>query len=214
MIWIEQIFDIEVEHKEIPRPGGKPYLLMAPNQVGVLHTTEGLGIDNAWATLNAHHSAPHFIVGDNRIIQCRPLGVQSAALLDTPLHPNKDAFIQIEMVGFTGGSRDYAHHAMDSWMPVDTTLNPLSKLMAFAAQKGYVPLKRAYAWSDDCKDIKGVWATAKNSRRLQNIYGHPQYKGWFYHLEVPGNSHYDCGGMRFMEVTTKAQALMMKTISA
>src|SRR5438132_424123 len=86
MIWIEQIFDIEVEHKEIPRPGGKSYLLMAPNQVGVLHTTEGLGIDNAWATLNAHHSAPHFIVGDNRIIQCRPLGVQSAALLDTPLH--------------------------------------------------------------------------------------------------------------------------------
>ena len=206
--WLSNVFNFTVERKEIPRPGNKPYIPMAPNGVGVLHTTEGFGADGAWNTLNARHSAPHFVVGDNRIIQCRPLGVQAAALLDTPSHPNKDAYVQIEMCGFTGGNQDFATHAMDEWSPIDTTLQPLAALMAWLHQENIIPLQRAFDWPDTCSDMQGIWARANNTRRLQNIYGNPQHKGWFYHMEVPGNNHYDCGAMRCADVFALARTLL------
>ncbi|HKC66495.1 MAG TPA: peptidoglycan-binding domain-containing protein [Pyrinomonadaceae bacterium] len=206
--WLSNVFNFNVERKEIPRPGNKPYIQMAPNGVGVLHTTEGFGADSAWNTLNAKHSAPHFVVGDNRIIQCRPLGVQAAALLDTPLHPNKDAYVQIEMCGFTGGNKDFAKHAMDQWSPDDSTLQPLAALMAWLHKENIIPLQRAFDWPDDASDMQGIWARANNTRRLQKIYGDPQHKGWFYHMEVPGNNHYDCGAMRCADVFTLAKTFL------
>ncbi|MDQ3819145.1 MAG: peptidoglycan-binding domain-containing protein [Acidobacteriota bacterium] len=206
--WLSNVFTFNVERKEIPRPGNKPYIPMAPNGVGVLHTTEGFGIDSAWNTLNLHHSAPHFVVGDNRIIQCRPLGVQSAALLDTPLHPNKDAYVQIEMCGFTGGDKDFAKHAMNPWSPIDSTLKPLAALMAWLHKENIIPLQRAFDWPDTCSDMQGIWARANNTRRLQNIYGDQKHKGWFYHMEVPGNNHYDCGAMRCADVFALAKTFL------
>jgi len=206
--WLSNAFNFNVERKEIPRPGNKPYIPMSPNSVGVLHTTEGFGANGAWNTLNAKHSAPHFVVGDNRIIQCRPLGVQAAALLDTPLHPNKNAYVQIEMCGFTGGNQDFAKHAMDQWSPIDSTLQPLAALMAWLSLNDIIPLQRANDWPDTCSDMVGIWARANNTRRLQNIYGNPQHKGWFYHLEVPGNNHYDCGAMKCADVFTLAKTYL------
>lgn len=206
--WLTKIFDFDVERKEIPRKNNKPFIPMAPTGVGVLHTTEGLNVDGAWSTLKAHFSAPHFIVGGNRIIQCRPLGVQAAALLDNASHPNQFAYVQIEMCAFTGGDANFAKHGMDSWIPIESTLKPLAALMAYCTGNGInIPLRRpSAAWLDDCSDIKTIWATAGNTRRGAGVW--PKEKGWYYHLEVPGNNHYDCGAMRCAEIFAMAKALV------
>ena len=97
--WIESIGEYKVEWKEIKRPGGKAYVGVGHTMIGVLHTTQGDTIDPAYTTLAKSHSAPHFIAGDNRIIQCRPLFAQGAALEDGGLKNNASAALQIEMVG-------------------------------------------------------------------------------------------------------------------
>ncbi|HYG81251.1 MAG TPA: peptidoglycan-binding protein [Pyrinomonadaceae bacterium] len=206
--WLTKVFDFNVERKEIPRKNNKPFIPMSPTGVGVLHTTEGLNVDGAWSTLKAHFSAPHFIVGGNRIIQCRPLGVQAAALLDNASHPNKDAYVQIEMCAFTGGNANFQKHGMDSWIPIESTLKPLAALMAYCTGNGIdIPLRRpSDAWLDDCSDIKTIWATAGNTRRGAGVW--PKEKGWYYHLEVPGNNHYDCGAMRCADIFAMAKALV------
>ena len=210
--WLPQeIFGVKVLRKEIPRSGGKPYVRMAPNGVAVLHTTEGWSILGAWNTLKHHPrgpAAPHFITGEGYIIQCRPLGVQAAALRDTPAHPNKDAYVQVEMCGYTGGSKDTAKHAMDAWQLVASTLKPQAALMAYLHLHKIVALKRAYPFPDDCSDMRGVWAREKNTRRVLNVYGKPQHKGYFYHLEVPGNDHYDCGALDFAGLVRAAQDVL------
>jgi hypothetical protein len=204
--WVEgDIFGFTAEQDLIPRPGGKALIKMPWTGKGVLHTTEGMSLKVALATLHAKHAAPHFTLGENRIVQNRPLGFQSAALIDPG---NRLAYVQIETVSYTGGSKDYNHHAMDSWQMVDSTRLPLIALMAFLDREGIVPLKRAYPWPDDCKDIKGIWATTGNSRRQSGHYNDPALKGWFYHLEVPNNSHYDCGGLRFAELQQGGQLLL------
>src|ERR1043166_89435 len=97
--WVDQIGDFTVEQKEIPRSHGRPYFLNATTLIGVLHTTEGSGIDSAWSTLNKNVDPPHFITGQNRIIQCRPLNVQAASLRPGNGNTaNVHAQIQIEMV--------------------------------------------------------------------------------------------------------------------
>ena len=63
--WVNEIYGITVEHRLIPRPGGKPLIPIAKTGIWNPHTTEGMGIDAAWAALNAKHAAPHFITGDN-----------------------------------------------------------------------------------------------------------------------------------------------------
>src|SRR5690348_11347303 len=95
----EPVFGIVVERSEIRRPGGKAYIRMAWTGKGVLHTTEGSSLQAALDTLNAKHAAPHFTIGENRIVQNRALGVQGAALVDPG---NRLAFVQIEMLAFTG----------------------------------------------------------------------------------------------------------------
>ncbi|HEX8174460.1 MAG TPA: peptidoglycan-binding domain-containing protein [Pyrinomonadaceae bacterium] len=200
--WPAKIFDFEVERREIPRKGGKPYYAIAHSQVGVLHTTEGNTVNAAWTTLSAHNSAPHFIVGENRIVQCRPLSKQAAALHgNPPFNANTNAALQIEMVGFTGGNPDFAKHAYDPWIPADNVLKPTVAILAWAAGNGLdIPLQvPSPAWTDDGMDCPKPWAV-NNRRRLQAAHGlWPAAKGWWMHMEVPGQGptwHYDCGALK------------------
>ncbi len=209
--WLTKVFDFNVERREIPRAGGKLYRPMGRTQIGVLHTTEGPGVDSAWSTLKNNPggpSAPHFIVGQNRIVQCRPIGVQAAALKGSATsNGNQFASVQVEMCAFTGGNSNFQKHGMDPWLPEDSTLKPLAALMAYCSANGIdIPLARPHAnWKDDCSDITTIWATDKNTRRLSGVW--PTAKGWYYHLEVPGNNHYDCGAMRSAELFAMAKAL-------
>lgn len=211
--WFSKIFNFNVERHEIPRAAGKAYLPMGKTQIGVLHTMEGFSVDGGLHTLQFGPKAPdppHFCVGENRIVQCRPIGVQAAALVGrAPYFDNQYAAVQIEMAGFTGGSPDWQHHAMDSWLPVESTLRPLVALLAFCAitPEIAIPLQRPSPdWKDDCSDIKNIPATDHNTRRQSGVW--PHAKGWYYHLEVAHNNHYDCGAMHCSQIFAQAQALI------
>src|SRR6185369_17661749 len=120
----EQIFGFNVEKRVIPRPGGQNFLFNSHTQIGVLHTTENPSVESSFNTLNKNHSAPHFIVGEGRIIQCRSLTHQAAALVgNAPFFANAQASIQIEMAAFTGGGKDTST-TTDVWLPKDEVLRP------------------------------------------------------------------------------------------
>lgn len=193
--WVSRIGDFVVERKEIRRPGNKPYFNNSHTMVGVLHTTEGTTVDGAFSTLAANHSAPHFIIGQNRIVQCRPVTVQGAALKGSA---NTHAALQIELV---------AHSKDTPWMPVEGSLRPLIVTLRWAAGDPLdIPLQRPVeGWLDDCSDVKKPWAVTTNRRRLANDVW-PKAKGWYMHMEVPGNDHWDCGALRFREILQQAAA--------
>jgi hypothetical protein len=201
--WVDTIHTFAVEKKEIPRPQGKPYFLNSSTLIGVLHTTEGTTVSGAWSTLSAASSAPHFIAGEGRIVQCRPLNVQGSALRSNQNNTaNVNAQIQIEMV---------AKSKESLWMPVDGTLNPTVAILAFCAKEFGIPLKAPNNWPDDCSDVSKPWAS-NNSRRKQAANAlWPIEKGWWMHLEIPfqGESwHWDCGALRRSEMLELAKALL------
>src|SRR5215210_5170029 len=100
--WVDKIHTFDVEKREIPRPNGKPYFLNSSTLIGVLHTTEGSTVKGAWNTLSQKSVAPHFIAGEGKIVQCRPLNVQGSALRSGSANTaNVHAQIQIEMVGMS-----------------------------------------------------------------------------------------------------------------
>src|ERR1044072_6284005 len=103
----DEIFGIKVEKRIIPRKNGKPFLFNSHTQIGVLHSTENPSVEQSFNTLKANFSAPHFIVGEGRILQCRSLTHHGDALVGTaPVFPNAQASIQIEMAAFTGGAKE------------------------------------------------------------------------------------------------------------
>jgi hypothetical protein len=191
MDWLDEVFGFNVERREIKRSGGRPYFPISNTGVGVLHTTEGDTVDGAWSTLNGNFSAPHFITGENRIVQCRPLTAQGAALrANAPHNPNREAQIQIEMV---------ARSSQSLWLPVDGTLQPTVALMAYCAQNLGIPLRIPVDWPDDCSDVPLPWA-AENARRIKAADGlWPTETGWWMHMEVPWQQpswHWDCGAVK------------------
>jgi hypothetical protein len=199
------IHGIKVVQRPIGRSGGRPLVPFAqPYGSGVLHTTEGWGLEAAYSTLAKKFCPSTFLVGDGQIVQMRPLGVQAAALLDTPQHPNQFPAVQVEIVGYTGGS---LKTNTASWMPPESSLRPLLALLAYLHENGIVPLERPSSkWLDDCSDIKTIWAISGNTRRLSGVW--PKARGWYGHLEVPGNNHYDVGALRWTELFAKVRELL------
>jgi hypothetical protein len=196
--WLTRIGDFRIERREIVRPAHKPYYQSSHTMIGVLHTTEGDTIEGAYAALEASRSAPHFIAGEGRIIQCRPLSAQAAALRSgAEVATNANAALQIEMV---------ARAKETSWLPVRGSLDPALAIMKWAAGPPLdIPLQRPLdAWRDDCTDCSRPWASAHNSRRLAPG-AWPRAKGWYMHLEVPENTHWDCGALRLSEMLERAR---------
>lgn len=191
--WVGRIGEFTVERKEIKRPGNKPYFINSHTMIGVLHTTEGDNVGGAFSTLAANFSAPHFIIGEGRILQCRPVTAQAAAL---KAGANVHAACQIELV---------ARSKETPWTPVEGSLRPLIATLRWAAGDPYnIPLQRpAEGWLDDCSDVKLPWATKSNKRRLAHDVW-PKVKGWYMHMEVPGNDHWDCGALRFRDILAAA----------
>ncbi|HKV38813.1 MAG TPA: hypothetical protein VJX67_06345 [Blastocatellia bacterium] len=202
MDWITgDVFGVPVEKKEIRRAGGKPYIANTANGTGVLHTTEGGSVAGAWNTLSKSGSAPHVICGEGRIVQCRPLNVQGAALRGGPNNANKGP-IQIEMVGF---SKEVL------WLPEKGTLTPAVAFMAYCAAELGIPLSVPYDWADDLSDCSKPWAS-HNSRRRKMEGDWPNIpKGWYMHLEQgwQGPSwHWDAGAIQRSVMIQQAAALI------
>lgn len=201
--WINKIGTFEVERREIPRPDGKKYFLNSSTLIGVLHTTECATVEQSWQVLNQKFSAPHFITGENRIIQCRPLNVQGAALRSgNDNTANVHAQIQIEMV---------AKSKQTLWLPVAGTLHPTVAIMAYCAKHLGIPLRVPGNWPDDCSDVRLPWA-ANNQRRKKAAQGlWPVEKGWWMHMEVPFQGptwHWDCGSLQRTSMLVTASVLL------
>lgn len=196
--YVKKIGPYAVEKKEIPRPGNEEFRRLSETPSGCLHTTEGDDIDSAWST-NRNDSdgpfGPHFYVGNDRIIQSRPLWAQASSLLGGETN---NRFIQVEAVFRCANLKPViAPHLMKPG-----TIEPLLELMRFLRDRIGIPLARPAEWSDDLttdnpKSANGAWAVEDNYRRLSGIA--MQRRGWFNHLEVPGNSHYDAGSFQFQE---------------
>lgn len=195
--WLDKVGAYTVERHEIKRAGGKAYYPTSRTGIGVLHTTEGRGVNNAVATLLAKTSPSHFVVGENRIVQCRPLSAQAASLRAPG---NTAAQVQIEMVCF---SQTFL------WLPIADVLEPMLALMKYLAVNQGIPLVvPVEGWKDDGSDIKTIWAS-NNTRRRDAVthgwWGH--LPGWWMHLEVPYQAptwHYDCGALMRREMLRRA----------
>ena len=77
---LDSAFGFAVEQRDIPRKNNQPFIPISRPQIGVLHTTENGSLESSFKSLRDTFSAPHFLIGEGRIIQCRPLTVQGSAL--------------------------------------------------------------------------------------------------------------------------------------
>uniref|UniRef100_UPI003F497291 hypothetical protein n=1 Tax=Cupriavidus yeoncheonensis TaxID=1462994 RepID=UPI003F497291 len=203
MDFISRIGEVVVEKHEIPRKIGG-YLSVAESGIGVLHTTESNTIAGTLETFEKHNDPPHFLVGERKIVQCRPLGVRAGALRsnhgDTA---NLNAQVQIEMLSFSQKT---------PWLPAEETLKGVVLVIAYCAKHLGIPLQSPNEeWLDDCSDMPKPWA-AENSRRVAAKQGlWPMSKGWWMHLEVPWQNptwHWDCGALRRQDLLILANTAL------
>lgn len=210
-IWIDKIGDYEVKHHEIPRLGGPStyYRISVSTGAGGLHTTESSGIEGAINAMEHNLSIGcqpdpcHIIVGQDQIIQTRPIGVQAASMRDPA---NSHLTVQIECVGFS---------KQLPWVLIDSTRKPLIATLAYCAQNFGIPLTKPavngseFNFPDDCSDLKGqVWVSPTNSRRKQLLPAWDRVTGWIAHLEAIGNVHWDQGAIDRTPMLKEAHDLL------
>jgi hypothetical protein len=148
-----------------------------------------------------HEDTPSFLLGRDRagnvrVVQMVALGQTAGALehiASDPVETNRWAVAQIELVG---SSRS------EPWLPDEDVLGAFCALLAHLSDVAGIPLSRPFP---DDLDPGVVWATRGNPRRLGNLWG--RTPGWFMHLEVPVNSHWDMGAFRWQDALARAREL-------
>lgn len=180
--WLAKTSDgkYKIEHIPCPHPDGRVDMRKPPT--GVEHTTEGTNWDGLVEEFKQHF-APHFLVAPHRIAQLVPLGYMAAALEhDGPTETNRYARAQIETVGFSKTS-PYSFDA--------ATSETLASLLATLKVEARIPLSRPFP---DAMPPQ-PWATRSFVRRHAGKWG--KVGGWYGHVEVPENSHWDPGALRW-----------------
>jgi hypothetical protein len=189
--WLAMALTYPIEH--VPAAYLRGAVALARPPAGVLHTTEG-SFQSALDEFKTKF-APHFLVGHGRIIQFAPLGKMSWALEHTTgqVETNGWARVQIEIAG---------QSKLRSWLPEWGTLDALASLIAVLEDVADIPMRRA--WPDGlCRSIS--WATTANPRRHEGKWG--REAGWFGHIEMPGNSHWDPGALNYTALFARAREL-------
>jgi hypothetical protein len=100
--------------------------------------------------------------------------------------------VQIEVAG---------HSHEKPWLPDELTLDSLAHLLAalsFPNVAG-IPLSRPFV----DRMPPGPWATEHFIRRRSGHWG--KTPGWYGHVEVPENSHWDMGAIRWFIVLARAK---------
>lgn len=206
---VGDLWGYDVEKRYIPRPGNKPFIPLTDQarRKSCAHTTEGASgtdpddIDDAWDWMSSQGFGPHFLAGEGRIIQCRPLYAQ-ASTLKTPeaggYYPNAYFICQVEQVA----NSKFDDHP---WMPDPDVAGPMAAIMAFYAIEFDVPLIVPFAWSD----VHNGPYYGPNVRRDQaQAFPLEDLAGWFHHFEVPYNLHADCGSYARHDMLIKAAVLV------
>lgn len=183
--WLAKTSDGRYAIAKIPCPHPSGSVDLSKPPVGVLHTTEG-SWDSALAKFE-REDAPTFLVGPNRIAQLVPLGSPAAALENHPggVETNRWARAQIEVCGFS---------QENPYSFASSTTDPLASLLASLAVNAGIPLSRPYP--DAMPPTP--WATYSFPRRHDGHWG--TTAGWFGHVEVPENAHWDPGALRWADL--------------
>jgi hypothetical protein len=176
--WLAKTVDGKFTIEKIPCPYTGENVTMAKPPAGVMHTVEG-GWSSGMSVFKKHY-APTFLVGSRRIAQLVPLGVMDAALENHygGGETNRWARVQIEVAGYSK-DKPYSFDA--------GTTDALASLLATCKVEAGIPLTRPYPDTMPAKP----WATESFKRRKDGKWG--TTSGWFGHVEIPENSHWDPG---------------------
>lgn len=193
--WVDSIPDIiEGGRERITRnPQGSdfgPVDLNSPPK-GCGHTTEGSGDPPAYG-----NSAPHFTIGKTKICQHRPLGRMAGTLRNNSggVETNSLIRVQFELVGFS---------QLEPWLPPDRQFQLLASLYEFCQQECGIP--ENHVWPD-VLESGVIWASESNPRRGRKF---PSEPGWYNHVEIPENSHWDCGSMLISKIMNRERISMV-----
>jgi hypothetical protein len=130
-------------------------------------------------------NAPTFTVGQDNVWQHRGLGKSCGTLQnDAGGIPETNRFIRIqfELIGFS---------TRELWLPSSSfQRDALAAIKELAHDEVGVP--RDHVWPD--KQDDGVLATEGYHRRHSKF---PNVAGWYAHVEIPENSHWDWGSLRW-----------------
>jgi hypothetical protein len=177
--WLTKAGPYQIE--KIPCPFGGDVDLSAP-PAGIMHTTEG-SFDSALSVFRSHY-APHFLVGAGRIAQLGALGKMAQAVEHPAGYPetNRIARVQIEVAGYSQ-EQPYLFDAK--------TTDALAWLLTVLKDEAGIPLTRPFPDKMPAKP----WATREFNRRKAGKWG--KVPGWYGHVEIPGNSHWDPGALKW-----------------
>lgn len=199
--WLKAAGKFKVEHMPMPHPGVR---VSGPGpKVGVLHTIEG-SLESGLSVFRRHF-APTFTVGRDRngkvrILQHIPLGYMAAALENHSggVETNREAEVQIELAG---------HSSQQPWLPDAGVLDALTSLMAVLSVNPGIPLTRPYP------DLMPAlpWASYSFPRRRDGKFN--RVSGWYGHVEVPENAHWDPGAFRWTVALNAAKVKAAPTPS-
>jgi hypothetical protein len=188
--WLARTADGKFKIEKIPCPNIGQKVVMSRPAAGVLHTTEG-GWDSAMSVFRRHY-APTFLVGKKRIAQLIPLGIMGSTLENSSGgdDTNRWARVQIETVGFSK-DKPYVFDV--------GTMDALASLLATLKVEAKIPLTRPYP-----DKMPGLpWATTNFVRRRDGRWG--DVSGWFGHVEIPENKHWDPGALKWTQLLTQAR---------
>lgn len=160
------------------------------------HTTESSG---SWTSpISVYRSrlaAPHLQVLRKRVGQAVPFGEMAASFENDAggVETNRWCRCQIEVV---------ANSSTSLWLPEAETVDSLAHIMVWCKEQLGIPLRRPFD-SDDLGSLP--WATESYRRRLAGKWG--TEAGWFMHVEIPENEHWDMGKYKWSVQLKKALEL-------
>lgn len=147
---------------------------------GVLHTTEGTAVDGALATFDAKKVWPTLTIDPDhlRIIEHYPVSRGARALTDSLTPQNAARCVQIEIVGRAVDAPGWAPERLAFIRDVMRQVEDL------------VPIPRTSGRS--FLDAAGVNTHPGNRMSVDEW---KRFSGWCGHQHVPGNTHWDPGGI-------------------
>jgi hypothetical protein len=147
---------------------------------GVLHTTEGPTIQGALASFRQTNFWPTLTIEPNtfRVVQHYSLSRGARALSDHATVENAARCVQIEIVGFADGTPSWAPEKLAF---VREVMRSIEDLVPIPRRSG-----RAFL------DLAGVTANPGNRMTVAEW---KRFSGWCGHQHVPGESHWDPGGI-------------------
>ena len=174
---------IEVIHRPAEKQWGDVNLDSPPKGCG--HTTEGSGLPSYGV---GQTNAPTFTIGEQNVWQhrgleksCGTLQNQAGGVPET----NRFIRIQFELIGLS---------SQESWLPSSSfQREALAAIKELAFDKLGVP--RKHVWPD--KQDGGTIAVESYHRRHSKF---PNVPGWYGHVEIPENSHWDWGSLRWNDL--------------